>query len=129
MRVCCLSWAKARTLAVPTEPDDVIAQLGDRCTALWCRSSGRPGQWEETLEMENQKTGPKFEVNIEGQLYPWNRDTITVPEIRGLGGLPENVPVIEVDLRDNTERTLAEDEVVELKPGKGFGKKVTFQRG
>jgi hypothetical protein len=73
--------------------------------------------------------GPKFEVNIEGQLYPWTRDTITVPEIRELGHFPTDMPVIEVDLNDNTERTLAEDEVVELKPGKGFGKKVSFKRG
>jgi hypothetical protein len=75
------------------------------------------------------KDGPKFEINIEGSLYPWDGDTITVPEIRELGGLPQDMPVIEVDLQENTERTLAEDEVVELKPGKGFGKKVLFQRG
>ena len=52
-----------------------------------------------------------------------------MPEIRELGNLPPTDPVIEVDLKDNTERTLAEDEVVEIKPGKGFGKKVKFQRG
>lgn len=72
---------------------------------------------------------PKFEANIEGTLYPWNKETITVPEIRALGKLPTDLPVIEVDLKDNTERTLAEDEIVELKPGKGFGKKVGFKRG
>ncbi len=72
---------------------------------------------------------PKFEVNIEGALYPWDKETITVPEIRELGKLPTDLPVIEVDLKDNTERTLAEDEIVELKPGKGFGKKVSFKRG
>jgi hypothetical protein len=75
------------------------------------------------------KAGPKFQVNIEGQVYDWDKDTITVPEIRELGGLPEDLPVIEVDFKTNTERTLAEDEVVELKPGKGFGKKVGFKRG
>lgn len=72
---------------------------------------------------------PKFEANIEGTLYPWDKETITVPEIRELGKLPTDLPVIEVDLKDNTERTLAEDEIVELKPGKGFGKKVGFKRG
>lgn len=72
---------------------------------------------------------PEFEANIEGTLYPWNKETITVPEIRALGKLPTDLPVIEVDLKDNTERTLAEDEIVELKPGKGFGKKVGFKRG
>lgn len=34
-----------------------------------------------------------------------------------------------MNLEDNTERTLAEDEVVTLKPGHGFAKKVKFQRG
>lgn len=76
-----------------------------------------------------EKSGPKFEVNIEGQFYPWDSTTITVPEIRQLGSLPDDLPVVEVDLKDNTERTLAEDEVVELKPGQGFGKKVRYQRG
>lgn len=38
-------------------------------------------------------------------------------------------PVIEVNFRDNTERTLAEGEVVEVRPGHGFGKKVGFKRG
>ena len=73
--------------------------------------------------------GPKYLINIEGAEHPWDKDTITVPEIRELGNLPTTDPVIEVDLKDNTERTLAEDEVVEVKPGKGFGKKVKFQRG
>ena len=71
----------------------------------------------------------KFIVNIEGKDYPWDGETITVPEIRNLGGLSATDPVIEVDLRDNTQRTLAEDEVVELKPGKGYAKKVQFKRG
>ncbi len=78
--------------------------------------------------MEHEE-GRKFQVNIEGVVYDWNRETITVPEIRELGHLPSNTPVIEVDLRDNTEITLAETAVVELKPGKGFGKKVGFKRG
>jgi len=73
--------------------------------------------------------GPNYLINIEGTEHPWDKDTITVPEIRELGSLPATDPVIEVDLKDNTERTLTEDEVVEIKPGKGFGKKVKFQRG
>lgn len=73
--------------------------------------------------------GPTYMINIEGREHPWNKGTITVPEIRELAGFAGTDPVIEVDLKDNTERTLAEDEVVEVKPGKGFGKKVKFQRG
>ena len=73
--------------------------------------------------------GPKYAINVEGVEHAWDKDTITVPEVRVLGGFPATDPVIEVDLQDNTERTLGEDEVVEIKPGKGFGKKVKFQRG
>ena len=73
--------------------------------------------------------GPKFCVNIEGQEYPWDRDTITVPQIRELGNLPTNLPVLEINLHDQTERTLSEGEIVELKPGHGFCKKIKYQRG
>ncbi len=73
--------------------------------------------------------GPKYHLNIEGTLYEWPEGTITVPEIRELGSLPADLPVIEIDLQTNEERTLAEDEIVELKPGKGFSKKVGWKRG
>jgi hypothetical protein len=52
-----------------------------------------------------------------------------VPEIRTLAGWDASQQVIEVDAKDNSERTLKEDDVVKLKPGKGFGKKISFKRG
>jgi hypothetical protein len=76
-----------------------------------------------------QAKGPKYFVNLEGEEKPWDRETITVPEIRKLAGWDNSQPIVEVDLKDNAERTLAEDEVVSLKPGRGFAKKVKFQRG
>lgn len=72
--------------------------------------------------------GPKYFIEIEGTEYPWDKDTITVPEIRELGKLPTDLPVIIVDA-ENNERELAEDEVVEIKPGHRFGKKVFYKRG
>lgn len=71
----------------------------------------------------------KYEVNIEGTLYPWAQDEITVEQIRELGHFDTTQQVVEVDLVHNTERTLDEGETVEVKPGKGFGKKVEFKRG
>jgi hypothetical protein len=71
----------------------------------------------------------KYEVNIEGQVYEWQRDTITLPELRQLAGYAPDQQMIEVDLKDNSERVLEESETVELKPGKGFAKKVAFKRG
>lgn len=79
-------------------------------------------------ERTSGSKGPKYEINIEGAEYAWNEDTITVPEIRSLGGIPDDQQVVEV-FEDNSEQTLAEDAVIEVKPGKGFGKKVKFQRG
>ena len=84
--------------------------------------------------MSNTKTpktaaGPKYIIDIEGSKYPWDEDTITVPQIRELGGLPPDLPVIEVDLQSGADRELQEDEVVHIKPGQGFSKKVSFKRG
>jgi hypothetical protein len=83
---------------------------------------------EVTMTTQSQGQGPKYHIDIEGTIYDWDQDTITVPQIRELGNLPTNLPVLEID-KDNNQRTLAEDEVVELKPGMGFSKKVTYQRG
>ena len=76
-----------------------------------------------------QGRGPRYVVNVEGIDHEWPTPTITVADIRQLGGFATTDPVIEVDLKDNSERTLSEDEVVEIKPGMGFGKKIRFKRG
>ena len=76
---------------------------------------------------QNTDRGPKFFVDIEGTDHPWGKSTITIPEIRQLGNLPSD-PVMMIDA-DNVERQLGEDEVVQLKPGMGFAKKVRFKRG
>jgi hypothetical protein len=73
--------------------------------------------------------GPKYWVNIEGETYPWDDDEITVDEIRDLGDLPGDLPVLLIDLRTNEQRTLDEGEVIELRPGMGFAKKIKFKRG
>ncbi len=77
--------------------------------------------------LENDRQ--RLVLRIEGQVYDWNEETITVPQIRTLGGLPTDLPVIQIDLETNTQIQLAEDAVVELKPGLGFSKKVKWQRG
>lgn len=73
--------------------------------------------------------GPKYYLNIEGVgLVPWDHDTITTPQIAELGGWDVSQGVIEVD-ENGDERTLAPDEVVQLRPGLGFGKKHKWKRG
>lgn len=75
-----------------------------------------------------QGHGPTFTLDIEGVLKPWHKDTITTEEVIALGGWDPSQGAILVD-KDNNERTLQPGEVVELKPGHGFSKKVRFKRG
>jgi len=75
----------------------------------------------------NEK-GKKYFVTIEGKEYPWEKETITTTEIRTLGNLPTDMPVVE-EFPDGTEKTLAENETIELKPGHGFGRAPKFKRG
>ncbi|MCL6560609.1 MAG: multiubiquitin domain-containing protein [Firmicutes bacterium] len=76
----------------------------------------------------NEHSGKKFFVNIEGTEYPWDKETINTQEIRTLGNLPADMPVIEED-PDGNERTLAEDETITLKPGHRLGRAAKYRRG
>jgi len=80
----------------------------------------------------------KFSVMIEGKVHAWYKRTISVPEIRALGGLPNDRPVLEMEMAGGedygpiTERELKEDEVhelVPLEPGKAHAKHTTFMGG
>jgi hypothetical protein len=84
----------------------------------------------EIAGMTNEKMGegPKFTLDIEGTLTPWDADTITTEQLAALGGWDIAQGVIMVD-KDNNERTLKPGEAVDLKPGLGFSKKVRFRRG
>jgi hypothetical protein len=84
---------------------------------------------EDPMTSETIERSVRFFVDIEGTEHPWAAETITVPQIRQLGGFDAGQQVVEVNLQDNTERTLGEAEAVTLKPGHGFGKKVKFKRG
>jgi len=70
----------------------------------------------------------QYFVDIEGVEHPWDQLCITAEQIAQLGGWNPSQGVIEID-KDNTERTLKPGEVVELKPGHGFAKKIKFRRG
>ncbi len=75
-------------------------------------------------------SGDRFEVLIQGKVHPWSRDTITLPEIRELGGFPPGSDVVEEDYATGNERSLPEDYVHELVPleaGKTVVKKVGFK--
>lgn len=79
------------------------------------------------MAVEKSK-GPKYLIDIEGKMFEWDKDTITTEEIIELGGWQASQGVIEID-KDNVERTLTPGEVIEIKPGHGFSKKVRWKRG
>lgn len=78
---------------------------------------------------ENKGEGPKFTINIEGNLINWNDDTITTEQIIELGGWDPSQGAILINLKDNTQITLQPKQIIELKPGMGFSKKRIFKRG
>lgn len=78
-------------------------------------------------EHHNEAGPPRF-LNIEGKEVPWDSPTITTEQIASLGGWDASQGVILVD-KDNNERTLTPGEVVDVKPGQGFGKRVRWKRG
>ena len=82
----------------------------------------------ETSMATEKREGPKFYVDIEGVLKPWDKPTITTEQIIELGGWDPSQGAIVID-KDNNERTLQPGETIELKPGMGFSKKVRFKRG
>lgn len=82
----------------------------------------------ETVMESDKGKGPKFFVDIEGVLKPWDKPTITTEEVISLGGWDTSLGAIVID-QDNNERTLLPGETIELKPGMGFSKKVHFKRG
>lgn len=81
------------------------------------------------MEHTEKAKGPKYQLDIEGKLIPWDEDTITTEQIIQLGGWDISQGAVLIDLKDNTESTLVPLQIIELKPGMGFSKKVKFKRG
>lgn len=91
--------------------------------------SPMPFSEQGVLQMAPDSTpGPQFFVDIEGTIHPWDTPTITTEQIIKLGGWDPSQGAIEIDT-ENNEHTLQPGQVIELKPGHGFSKKVKFKRG
>ena len=80
-------------------------------------------------QTEKKGNGPKYQLDIENYFYDWDQDTITTEQIIQLGGWDTSQGAVLIDLKDNTETALVPLQVIELKPGMGFSKKVKFKRG
>ena len=75
--------------------------------------------------------GPKYEVWIEDTIHTWGKDTISVAEIRELGGFPADCPVAAVDLVEQQEVPLPEDAVHTVparEQGRPLVKRTQFKR-
>lgn len=102
-------WLEQRDQADCLVPDDESVSLSDEA-------------------IERFHTAPCFLLGIEDKEYYWPKDTITTEEIAQLGGWDPSEGVIEVDA-DQNERQLSPHEVVALKPGLTYGKKLQWKRG
>ena len=80
-------------------------------------------------EKKEKNKKPKYYLDIEGEMHPWDHDTITTEQVIELGGWDQSDGAIIIDLKTNEERTLAPGEIIEIKPGMGFSKKISFKRG
>ncbi len=78
--------------------------------------------------LERFRTAPSFLLCIEDKEHHWLKSTITTEKIAELGGWDPSEGVIEVDA-DQNERQLSPHEVVTLKPGLVYGKKLRWKRG
>jgi hypothetical protein len=76
----------------------------------------------------SDKDGQKFYIEIEGTEYPLTSGSLTTEQIRELGKIPADQPIVEEN-PDGTERTLRADETIQLKPGHRFGRAPRYKRG
>lgn len=81
--------------------------------------------------MNEGSESPSYEVNVEGQIHPWSKGTISTAEIRELGGFPPDSQIAVVDLADNSGEIMPEDAVHDVaarEPGKPLVKRMSFKR-
>jgi len=80
---------------------------------------------------ENKKKnghGKFYTLFIDDVEYHVDKPALTGKEIMDLGGIPYEVGLLLI-LEDGTQVQVAEDEVIELKPGRRFKKAPRFKRG
>ena len=76
----------------------------------------------------SDNAGKKFYINIEGTEIQVDSEVITVAQIRALGNIPADQPIVE-ESPDGTERTLRDDETITLKPGHRYGRAPRYKKG
>jgi hypothetical protein len=72
--------------------------------------------------------GKFFTIFVDGEEFHLEQPTITGGEIMDLASIPREVGLIQI-LEDGTQVQVAEDQVIELQPGRRFKKAPRFVRG
>lgn len=81
-----------------------------------------------TTNETRDKQGPHYFIEVDGQEYRLEQETITGGEIMDLAGIPRDVGLVLLH-EDGTQEQVGADEVIELKRGRRFKKRPRFQRG
>ena len=113
-----------------------LADVDPATHGVWLELRDEPDRLIEDDELvslssagvERFRTDLLMQICIEDVFHPWSRPSITSEEIASLGRWDISEGIIEVDPEQN-ERTLAPGEVIELRPGVSFGKRLCFKRG
>ena len=113
-----------------------LADVVPETHAVWLQQQGQPdkligdNQLVNLIDsrLERFLISARYCVWIEDKSHPWPQETINTEEIAQLGGWDISQGVVEVDEEQN-ERTLKAGEVVKLRPGVSYGKKLRFKRG
>jgi len=83
------------------------------------------------MSTEASPDEPKYEIWIEDTIHPWDEATISLADLRELGGLPADCAVSARDLVAQQEVPLSEDSVHEIpprEPGRPLVKRTQFKR-
>ncbi len=80
------------------------------------------------MDEHGKNDGEKYFVDIDGVEKEWSKATISVSELRTLGGMPAGTQLVEINAEE-TESNLEEGAVVTLQRGHRYGKKVRWKRG
>lgn len=80
------------------------------------------------MDKEKGQGGKFYTLFIDGVEYHVDKPQLTGAEIMDLGNIPYDVGLLLIQ-EDGTQVQVAEDEVIELKPGRRFKKAPRFVRG
>ena len=82
----------------------------------------------EAAKAKPSEGGAPYFIEVDGQEYRFEQETVTGGEIMDLAGIPRDVGLLLLH-EDGTQEQITADEVIELKPGRRFKKRPRFQRG